>query len=313
MLNLQANFVQGSKEWDELEHRIICIQHFQQLSIDSVKGIKMTPMKNQWNNLQQCLPSPDDTPEIAEQKAFDKKICAYRKPFFFIYRYNTTKAKYDDYVKKVDSKLKQKYNISLDELLNSDNLSADLIKEREIYYNRCPVDMSPGLINRIAWAVSDKFNDFYSLPVEKFDKNIIKSGVKYEKIDFYTVRDIYNEYKKCINNLIKRTKNDDILEEEDGSRDKSLIDSMFRTRFYEACPNEQILCEILIDLLYDKPNSKGVVWDMCGNVIINNLLQKTNGIMTYPEVVSDEEDFACCRKKFRMKSVNIGGEVDGEI
>lgn len=313
MLNLQANFAQGSKEWDELEHRIICIQHFQQLSIDSVKGIKMTPMKNQWNNLQQCLPSPDDTPEIAEQKAFDKKICAYRKPFFFIYRYNTTKAKYDDYVKKVDSKLKQKYNISLDELLNSENLSEDLIKEREIYYNRCPVDMSPGLINRIAWAVSDKFNDFYSLPMEKFDKNIIKSGVKYEKIDFYTVRDIYNEYKKCINNLIKRTKNDDILEEEDGSRDKSLIDSMFRTRFYEACPNEQILCEILIDLLYDKPNSKGVVWDMCGNVIVNNLLQKANGVMTYPEVVSDGEDFVCCRKKFCMKSVNIGGEVDGEI
>ena len=70
---------------------------------------------------------------------------------------------------------------------------------------------------------------------------------------------------------------------------------------------------ILIDLLYDKPNSKGVVWDMCGDVIIDNLLSKSGGIIEYPEVVDADEEFGCCRKKFRMKQLTVGGANNGKI
>lgn len=313
MLNLQSSFEPGSKEWEELEYRTICIQHFQQLSIDSVKGIKMTPMNNQWNNLSQCLPSDDDSEEITKIKEFNKKICVYRKPFFFIYRYNTTKAEYDKYVKKVDSKLKQRFRISLDELLKRDNLSDELLKEREKFYNRCPVDMSPGTVNRIAWAVNDKFDDFNSLPRVYFDKELIKSGVEYSKDDFFNVRDVYKEYRDAIKNLAKKTKIDEINDEEDGITDKSVIDLLFKGKFYEVCSNGKILCDILIDLLYDKPNSKSVVWEMCGDVIIDNLLEKANRIIEYPECVTEDEEFSCCRKKFRMKKITIGGEENGEI
>lgn len=313
MLNLQSKFLMGSPEWDELEYRTICIQHFQQLSIDSVKGIKMTPMNNQWNNLSQCLPSKDDNEDVKLLKEFNKKICAYRKPFFFIYRYNTTKSQYDSYVKRVDSKLKQKYHMSLDELLSSNDLTEELLREREVYYNRCPVDMSPGTINRIAWAVNQKFEDFDRLPQVKFDKEIIKSGIEYSSDDYYKVRDVYNEYKASIVNLAKKTKMDEVSEEEDGAADKSIIDLIFKGKFYEICSNGKILCDILIDLLYDKPNAKGVVWDMCGDVIIDNLLHKSSYEIEYPEVVDDNEEFSCCRKKFRMKRIYVGGERDGEI
>ena len=313
MINLQSKFPMDSPEWNELEYRVICIQHFQQLSIDSVKGIKMTPMNSQWNVLSKCLPSNGDDEETKNVKEFNKKICAYKKPFFFIYRYGTIKSKYDIYVKNVDAKLKQKYGISLDELLNSSILSEELQREKERYYNRCPVDMSPGTVNRIAWAVNTKFEDFNKLPKQQFDKEIIKSGVEYSKSDYYKIRDIYQEYKDSITNLVKKTKTDEINEEEDGVVDKSLISLMFKGKFYEACSNEKMLCDILIDLLYDKPNSKGVVWDMCGDVIIDNLLEKSNNIVTYPEVVDNNEEFSCCRKKFRMKSISIGGEACGEV
>lgn len=313
MLNLQSKFPVDSPEWAELEYRVICIQHFQQLSIDSVKGIRMTPMNGQWNNLSQCLPSDDDDEEVAKIKEFNKKICAHRKPFFFIYRYNTTKAQYDSYNKKVNSKLKQKYRISLDELLNSDELTDELLQERERYYNRCPVDMSPGTVNRIAWAVNQKFDDFESLPTVQFDKELIKSGVIYSKSDFYKVADIYNEYKTSIVNLTKNTKSDSVDEDEDGITDKAIISLMFKEKFYGVCPNEKMLCDILIDLLYDKPNTKGVVWDMCGDVIIDNLLSKSGGIIEYPELVDCDEEFSCCRKRFRMKKISIGGEYCGEV
>ena len=313
MLNLQASFPHGSQAWEELEYRVICIQHFQQLSIDSVKGIKMTPMNNQWNNLSFCMPNNGDTLDILEQKEFNKGVCAHRKPYFFIYRYNTTKAKYDKYVKNVDSKLKQKYGISLDDLLSMDNLSDELIKEKERFYNRCPVDMSPGTVNRIAWAVEKKFESFNKLPLVKFDKSIIKSGIEYSSSDYYKVLDVYNSYKSSMINLVKKTKNDEIDENEDGVADKSMIDIMFKSRFYEACPNEQMLCEILIDILYDKPNAKGVVWDMCGDAIIKNLLEKANYTIKYPAKVDESEDFSCCRHRFSMKELCVGGENNGEI
>lgn len=314
MLNLQANFIDSDPEYAELEYRTICIQHFQQLVIDSVKnGFKMKPMNAMWNTLQACLPSQDDTQELAQLKQFNKKICAYRKPFFFIYRYNATKAEYDKYVKKVDAKLKQRYHISLDELLNSNELSADLQREKEIYYNRCPVDMSPGTVNRIAWAVNKKFETFNSLPRAEFDKEVIKSGVQYSKTELYQVRDIYKEYRDAIKNLAKKTKYDEVDDEEDGIVNKAAIDLIFKGKFYETCVNEKVLCDILIDLLYDKPNSKGVVWDICGDVVVDNLLQKANYVVKYPESVESDEEFSCCRKKFRMKSIYVGGENDGEV
>lgn len=313
MLNLQAQFQFGSKEWDELEYRVICIQHFQQLSIDSVKGIKMTPMNNQWNNLSSCMPDKGDTDEILDIKEFNKNVCAHRKPYFFIYRYNTTKANYDKYIKNVNSKLKQKYNISLSELISSENLSDELLNERTRFYNRCPVDMSPGTVNRIAWAVEKKFEEFNKLPPVKFDKEVIKSGVTYSPSDYYKVAEIYNSYKSSIINLAKRTKSDEIDEAEDGAADKSMIDLIFKGKFYEVCPSEKILCEILIDLLYDKPNAKSVVWDMCGDVIIDNLLEKSNYMIQYPEKTDAYEEFHCCRNKFKMKSLYVGGENNGEI
>ena len=312
MLNLQSAFPADSREWSELEYRVICIQHFQQLSIDSVKGIRMTPMNAQWNTLSQCLPSDNDSDEEHTIKEFNKSICAYRKPFFFIYRYNTTKAEYDDYTRKVDSKLKQKYHISLHDLLSAENLSDDLQRERDYFYKKCPVDMSPGVINRIAWAVDKKFNDFNKLPQVKFDKDIIKSGVEYSKSDYYKVSEVYNEYKLSMTNLARKTKSDEI-NEENGLVDKSVIDLMFKSKFCEACPNEKMLCDILIDLLYDKPNAKGVVWDMCGNVIIDNLLEKADGIIEYPELADSDAEFNCCRKRFKMKRIDIRGDKNGEI
>ena len=74
-----------------------------------------------------------------------------------------------------------------------------------------------------------------------------------------------------------------------------------------------MLCDILIDLLYDKPNSKGVVWDMCGDIIIDNLLSKSSGFVEYPEIVNTDEEFSCCRKKFKMKKINVWGESNGKV
>lgn len=310
MLNLQSKFPQYSKEWNELEYRIICIQHYQQLTIDSVKGIKMTPMNKQWNNIGECMPSKDDELEIIANKEFNKRICANKKPYFFIYRYNTTKAKYNQFVKQFNEKLQQKYHITLDELLNSNSLSNELKKVKDRFFNKCPVDLSAGTVNRIAWMINDKFSDFEKIPYVAFDKELIKSGTLYSKSDYYKVKDVYIEYQNALSNLAVKNKKDEIDED---FMDKSMINALYKKKFDEACSNEFMLCDILIDLLYDKNNSKCVVWDMCAETIIKNLIAKSGGYVEFPEEVKEDEEFSCCRKKFKMKRVYLGDKIDGEI
>ena len=175
--------------------------------------------------------------------------------------------------------------------------------------------MSPGTINRIAWAVEKRFDNFNELPTVEFDKELIKSDDQYSMSDFHKVKDIYKEYEPYIENLVKRTENCEISDDDEmeGPLDKSIINLMFKSKFYEVCSNDNQLCNILIDLLYDKPNSKGVVWDMCGDIIIDNLLKKSNYWIKYPEASCDGVEFGCCRKKFKMIDLNVGGEHYGEI
>ena len=124
----------------------------------------------------------------------------------------------------------------MNELLSAEDLPEDLQKERELFYNRCPVDMSPGTVNRIAWAVNKKFDDFENLPLIEFDKEIIKSGVLYDKSDVHKVREVYQDYKNSIINLSKKINTDEITED-DGFFDMSVINLMFKGKFYEVCPN----------------------------------------------------------------------------
>ena len=52
---------------------------------------------------------------------------------------------------------------------------------------------------------------------------------------------------------------------------------------------------------------------MCGYVIINKLLEMSNCVMSDPEAVDTDEEFSCCRKKFKMKNISVRGENYGEV
>ena len=51
---------------------------------------------------------------------------------------------------------------------------------------------------------------------------------------------------------------------------------------FKICNNEEQLCNIVLDLCYQKNTSKQFAWDVCGDLIIQRLLQKNNYIINYP-------------------------------
>ena len=58
--------------------------------------------------------------------------------------------------------------------------------------------------------------------------------------------------------------------------------------------------------------SKSIVWDVCGDQIIENMLKKHDNMLTYPEKCSEAE-FSCCGAKFVSKTIKIGGEKANEV
>ena len=75
---------------------------------------------------------------------------------------------------------------------------------------------------------------------------------------------------------------------------------------FSICPNEQHLCEILLDICYRDGFDTSIVWNLCGDVIVDKLLQKSHKL-SYP-THNICGDFWCCGTSFSMKDVVIGGE-----
>ena len=61
MIERQAGFMPGSKEYDVLSYRIMCGQLYQQNTIDRAKGIIAKPMPEYWYSYRDCLPKQTDT------------------------------------------------------------------------------------------------------------------------------------------------------------------------------------------------------------------------------------------------------------
>ena len=74
-----------------------------------------------------------------------------------------------------------------------------------------------------------------------------------------------------------------------------------------ACPNEVELCDIVLDICYRKEGSKQFAWDVSGDQIVRNLLNKHDNKLSYPETGGDE--FTYGGVGFKMKTV-IVGEVE---
>lgn len=78
------------------------------------------------------------------------------------------------------------------------------------------------------------------------------------------------------------------IKSEDTQMQKYIFREEFKRQCLERCPNEDILCNIVLDLCYSKSKySKQFAWDVCGETFIQNLLKRNNYIVSYPTLDKD--------------------------
>lgn len=311
MTSLMANYEPGSKEYEVLRYRTQCGQALQQREIDKAKGILPIPMPKEWHNYGVNVIKPDDSDDIQAKKRFNQSICAHKKPYFFMYNYDAERIKYQKFMEEANSKSVSLYGISFKNMLKMDHLSEDAEKFVQYCSFKCPIDTSPSTMNRICWKIEQEFNENFSCEDVEFDYTIYKSKHNIKKSSYHEIKSLCEHYLMNLKTLNSRKINNEeerkLLLEDKNRLLETLIEDMTT-----ICSNEEALCDILLDICYTGKMSKSIVWDVCGDQIIKNMLEKHNHMLTYPEKCQDA-DFCCCGTKFSNKTVKIGGETADEV
>ena len=266
-------------------------------------------MPKNWYIFSENIIKNDDSDEIIAQKTLNQRLCAAKKPYFFGYNYTTLKQEYDIFVRDTDEHIQSITGKSIKELLKNDgNLPANEQKILDFYKKRLPLDVSPSTMNRICWAIEDEFDGVNMFEDVKFDYSVYKSGVEYSLEDYELIKLKCNTYKQKKRDINKKKFTDRDDDEESVSDQIMKLNIDLEEGCFSICPNEQVLCEILLDICYRDGMDVNIVWNLCGDTIVQKLVNKS-GMYTYPEQDANG-DFSYGGIKFAMKSVTVGGEKD---
>ena len=307
--SLMANYEPGSVEYETLRYRTQCGQALQQEEIDKAKGILPNPMPKSWYISSENIIKDGDSDEIIAQKTLNQMLCAAKKPYFFGYNYTTLKQEYDAFVRDTDEHIQSVIGKNIRDLLKNDGkLPENEQKILDFYKKRLPLDISPSTMNRICWAIEDEFDGVDLFESANFDYEVYKSGVEYAKEDYELIKikcDAYKQKKREINKK-KFVDHEDI---EESTTDQIMkLNADLEESCFSICPNEQVLCEILLDVCYRDGADVSIVWNLCGDVIVDKLVGKSKSY-SYPEQDFNGE-FSYGGLKFTMKNVIAGGEID---
>lgn len=261
MLSVQARFDKHSKEYKELEYRILCTQLFQQNELDKLKGIKASPMPKYWYDYRSC------------KSDYQKNICCEKKPYFMIYRYDEEKQKYKDFIKQYNIQCRRQFGMDLDDLLKipTDELTfeqSEMVKWINILN---PVDMSDCTINKICYYIEKEMKDY---------KNDLKQrDINWEK--FKVKRRCTKEHRDNMTYLVgvymEYLANVRLAETEDAHPLYNFVADYFIDRAKELCPNDDERRNIVLDLCYGYNNIK-TCKEFCW-IIIADLMLREKGLI----------------------------------
>lgn len=312
MYDILAGLEKGSLEYKEVQKRILISQNYQQNAIDSIKGISFKKTPKHWYDYKTNRINIDmetgeilDDDKTVEEKRFNLKIMANKKPYFFIYNYPALMSEYNSLMAENDTLSRVNFRKPFEDLLISEDKSEEEVKFVEHSNRLSPIFNNPCTMNIICHKIENLFKDVKSKigDSSKFDYNIYKSNKRYKKDLLESVSKIIKEYKSELKNVRKRVSSDNLNTEQV----KQSLRQQVLQNLSIACPNEETLTNIILDITYGKNVNKEMAWSLVGDGIIKNLLNKNNNIIKHIKL-DDDGDIEWNGYKF--KEVDVAVEED---
>ena len=306
MFDIQAKYERGSKEYIELDYRIKCGQLFQQNSIDKAKGIIAKPMPREWHDRHSV-----NMIEDADTKRYYLSLVADKKPYFMRIIYPALMKQYNTYIKNTNKSAMREFGMTVDELMDiPEEKRTDRQNDFLRYYrSRMPVSNNDCVMNKICRRFEQEFDGYVGRhnAETEFDYTIMKSGVEYNRSQFNAIAKLYESYNKRLSTYVVFANCERVDEYDTFSRMMEMR-AEFEQECARVCPNRFVLCDIVLDICYQKSSTKRFAWEMCGDEIIQNLLSRSGGIISYPALEPNGEvQFG--GNRFAVKQAMIGGEI----
>ena len=300
MFEVRESFPEQSEEYKTLSYRIMCGQLYQQNAIDKAKGIVCKPMPREWHDRHAA-----NKIENEEKRSFYRSIVADRKPYFMRYIYPDLMKKYNTYIKNTERNALREFQMTVHEMM--DMPYKDLTPRQQdflkYYAHRMPVGTNDCVMNKICRIFEDEFDGFVGKAAKKssFDYTIMTSDAEYTARQYSAVKKLYEDYNRRVVNYTIYAGYERV-DKYDASAELSAMNEEFRRECAAACPNEDALCNILLDLCYTRSATKRFVWSICGHVIIRNLLANNGGMISFPEM-DETGDITYCGHRFSIRQI----------
>jgi hypothetical protein len=303
MFDVQSQFEKGSPEYEELDYRIKCGQLFQQNAIDKAKGIIAKPMPREWHDRHSVNQIEDPV-----RRRFYHKIVADKKPYFMRIIYPALMKQYNTYIKNTNKNAMREFQMSIEEM--------EMIPEAELtdrqrdflryYRSGMPVGTNDCVMNRICRRFEDEFDGYLGRhnADTDFDYTIMKSGTEYSKSQYNAILKLYENYNQRLRSYSIFV-NYERVDEDDAAARLMEMKNEFVQECAQVCPNRMALCDIVLDICYRRSNTKSFAWDMCGDEIIQNLLDRNDGMISYP-VADQDGDILFSGNRFSLHQKRIG-------
>ena len=284
MYDVRSRFDPDSDEYKILTYRIQCAQLYQQNAIDKAKGIVCKPMPASWHDHHAINRDVEE-----DKRELYHDIVADKKPYFMRYIYPNLTNQYVSYLRNGNKNALREFNMTVPEMEDIPESERTPREEEYLryYHNSFPLNTENCVMNRICRRFESEFDGYLvkSKPSVKFDYSIMKRGCPYDKNRLYRLGELYKLYNHKVQELkmfsmYERVDDDELTAQYNELREE------FIYRCSLVCSDRATLCDMMLDLCYRKNNTKGFVWEMCGDVIIENLLERNDHKISYP--VRDE-------------------------
>lgn len=322
MYDTLSKFNLGSKEYNEMMYRIICMQGYQQEVIDSIKGIVPKDVPKHWYNYKDFVDNEEDSDETKKFKEENRELGSFKKPYFFIYNYSHILSKYNKFVKDNNANAIMRFRLTVEELranildettydINNDE-SIELWTEKcnfLLWYDRLlPVSAEPSTMNRICWILEEEFKGL-SIHSRKndFDSNLLMTNKNIAKSTKDIVSKLYKEYKKGTSEI---RQSNSLMTYDNQKAEVSLYVIAFSEKLISACSNEEDISNAMINLFYKDTSSKQLIWEVCGEHIIKHLLSINNNSYNIISKLNEETEIKWNGDYYEVKNIVISNKEE---
>lgn len=271
-------------------------------AIDKAKGIICKPMPRAWHDKHTVNKIEDE-----DVKIFYRSIVADKKPYFMRYIYPALMKQYNTYIKNTNKNALREFQMTVDEMMampfeELNDKQRDFLR----YYNyRLPVGMSECVMNKICRRFEEEFDGHikkHNLSI-RFDYTIMKNDSKYSRSQYNIIKKMYEEYNKRLQSYMVFA-NYERVDENEVALEIAVMDDDFQKECLSVCSNEQILCNLILDICYTKKSTKKFAWSMCGKAIIHNLLARNGYAISFP-TIDPNGDIKYCGERYVVKTKEI--------